>query len=347
MREIGSEFWSTETQKQDIRFFLSGRTALDFIIGDILTEGNISAVHMPSLCCHSMVEPFLRNSIPVVFYDVFFEDGVLKCSIPPLQKTDVFFYIKYFGYENQATGDLARIKNSGCTIIEDTTHSWLMDERKSDKSNFADYSFASFRKWTGLVGVASAEKARGKFSVSQQTVFHQEYETLRKQAQSEKQLYLETMTGSKQSFLDKFAAAEDLLDKDYADYMPALESLSALFCLDKGEIIQKRRKNAEVLLNEISDIPNIVPIFKILGNNDVPLCVPILVDKAKRNDLRKHLISNQIYCPVHWPLSSLHETISERATEIYNAQLSLVCDQRYDVEDMKRMAECIRTFFEV
>lgn len=347
MREIGSEFWTTETQKQDVRFFLSGRTALDFIIGDILTEGNISAVHMPSLCCHSMVEPFLKNNIPVVFYDVFFEDEILKISVPQVQSTDVFFHIKYFGYENQKTGDLSLIKNSGCTVIEDTTHSWLMYEQNSDESDFADYSFTSFRKWTGLVGVASAEKTSGKFSIPQKTIFNQEYETLRKQAQIEKQQYLETLTGSKQCFLDKFAAAEDLLDRDYAGYMPSPESLSALFCLDKAEIIRKRRENAKVLLNAISDMPDIVPLFKTLGDNDVPLCVPILVDEAKRNDLRNHLISHQIYCPVHWPVSSLHKTISEKATEIYSSQLSLVCDQRYDTEDMKRLTECIRTFFEV
>ncbi len=347
MREIGSEFWTTETQKRDIRFFLSGRTALDFIVGDILTESSISAVHMPSLCCHSMVEPFLKNNIPVIFYDVFFEDGILKISVPRLQKTDVFFHIKFFGYENQATGDLSRIKNSGCTIIEDTTHSWLMYDQMPVKYDFADYSFTSFRKWTGLVGIASAEKVRGKFSVSQKTIFHEEYEALRKTAQIEKQLYMETLNGSKQCFLDKFADAENLLDRDYAGYMPSLESLSALFCLDKAEIIRKRRENARVLLGEISDITHIVPLFKILGDNDVPLCVPVWVDNSRRDALRNHLISHQIYCPVHWPLSSLHESISEKATEIYNSQLSLVCDQRYDTDDMKRLAECIRTFFEV
>ena len=60
--------------------------------------------------------------------------------------------------------------------------------------------------------------------------------------------------------------------------------------------------------------------------------------------LRKYLIEQQIYCPVHWPISNLHQ-ISERAKEIYHIELSLVCDQRYGKSDMDRMAKALNNFF--
>ncbi|MBQ9756840.1 MAG: hypothetical protein IJW15_00260 [Clostridia bacterium] len=347
MVEIGSEFWTIEPSKFDIRFFLSGRTALDFIIRDILAEREICTVHMPSFCCHTMIEPFVRNKIPVLFYDVFFENGILTASVPKIHSNDIFFCIKYFGYEKQEMGNLPEIKNSGCIVIEDTTHSWLMYSEKADEPSLADYSFASFRKWTGFTGVAAAKKENGKFLISQKCLINEEYEALRKDAQEKKRLYIQSFSGNKQDFLEKFSAAEAMLENDYLDYQPTAESISALICLDKKKIKNRRRKNAKILLDGISEIKGITPMFSKLGPHDSPLCVPVIIDSSVRDNLRRYLISQQIYCPVHWPLSPLHNNISGKAKEIYNLQLSLVCDQRYDTEDMVRLVKSIKSFFGV
>ena len=170
---------------------------------------------------------------------------------------------------------------------------------------------------------------------------------MRKVAQEKKKKYIESGFGNKQEFLDTFREAERLLDKDYIDYLPIPESISFFFNLDKNLIADARRQNAEVLLKGLKDVPWITPIFPKLGGNDVPLCVPVLVEDTLRNSLRKHLISHQIYCPVHWPVSELHGTISPRTEKIYNSQLSLVCDQRYDEEDMKHIINCINDFYKV
>ena len=74
MKEIGSEFWTTEYYAGEERFFLSGRTALDFIIRDITAEICVNKVFLPALCCHSMIEPFLSNGLSVNFYDVCLEN---------------------------------------------------------------------------------------------------------------------------------------------------------------------------------------------------------------------------------------------------------------------------------
>ncbi len=347
MAEIGSEFWTIESQQFDIRFFLSGRTALDFIIGDILTEREICAVHMPSFCCHTMVEPFVRNKIPVFFYDVYFENGILKSTSPHVCSDDIFFYIKYFGYEKQNMPNIEAIKNSGCIIIEDTTHSWLANDDNANIPDLADYSFTSFRKWTGFTGLAIAKKTTGKFLSHQKPLFHKKYEALRKEAQEEKLLYIQTSKGNKARFLENFSAAEALLEDNYLDFQPSAESISAFLSLDKNLIKSKRRNNAKTLMTEISGIKEITPIFDELGPDDTPLCVPVLIDSNKRDALRHHLISQQIYCPVHWPLSPFHDGISEKGRSIYLSQLSFVCDQRYDHKDMMRFAKSIKSFFEV
>ncbi len=340
--EIGSEFWTIESSGKESRFFLSGRTALDFILRDILAENNINTAHIPSFCCHSMIEPFVKNNIPICFYDVQYKNECLSASIPQINKNDIFFYIKFFGYENQNMGDMQKIKDTGCITIEDLTHSWLTYDKNP---SIANYSFTSFRKWSGFTGIATAIKTNGSFVIPQKKQLHEKYERLRKEAQQEKQIYIHSAIGNKQDFLDKFSDAETLLENDYLDYFPTIESIESLIGLDKNYIKEKRQKNAEVLLNSVSDIKSITPMFPKVGSHDVPLCVPVLISNSLRDALRKYLISQQIYCPVHWPLSSFHNNISDASKEIYSSQLSLICDQRYTAEDMSRIAQNINCFF--
>ena len=70
----------------------------------------------------------------------------------------------------------------------------------------------------------------------------------------------------------------------------------------------------------------------------------VLVPNGKREALRHHLIRNEIYCPIHWPVSGYHE-LNERTGYIYQNELSLICDQRYSVKDMNRIIETIKTFW--
>ena len=63
------------------------------------------------------------------------------------------------------------------------------------------------------------------------------------------------------------------------------------------------------------------------------MIVPIML--KNRDVIRKKLIDNKIYCPVHWPKPMGCNS------NIYDMELSLVCDQRYDIDDMKRIVSVI------
>lgn len=72
--------------------------------------------------------------------------------------------------------------------------------------------------------------------------------------------------------------------------------------------------------------------------------VPVLVPGGKRDELRRYLIKNEIYCPVHWPVSDYHR-LDNKEQFIYDNEISLVCDQRYTEEDMYRMVKKIKAFW--
>lgn len=344
MKEIGSEFWSVERVCSDTKYFVSGRTALDFIIQDIIKTKKLERVHVPSFCCYSMIEPFFRHGLHVIFYDVYCENGILKAELPLLSQEEVFFYINYFGYKNQCIGDLDKVEKNGCVIIEDATHSWLSDEEKMHSS--VDYQFVSYRKWSGFSGISVARKATGKFNIEYKKQEYECYDDLRRKAQYKKKRFIEFTEGEKIEFLQKFEEAEGLLEKDYINYTPSNESIKAFMCLDRFLIKEKRRINAQVVLDGIKQLKEITPVFKKLEIEDVPLCVPILLDASIRDDFRKYLISEKIYCPIHWPLSELHVNISDRAKSLYRRELSLVCDQRYGEADMMRLLGCVRKYFD-
>ena len=164
--EIGSEFWIEQEpenlfSERDGVYAISGRTAIDLILQDILKKRPVRSVYMPAWCCDSMIAPFLLHEIEVKFYDVSLEtrmtpkdhESSINYSLSNADSKDIFYLTNYFGYENTLLIEKVRqIKENGAIIIYDRTHSFLMEDEAYQE--IADYSFASIRKWMGVVGGA-------------------------------------------------------------------------------------------------------------------------------------------------------------------------------------------------
>lgn len=340
IREIGSEFWNDGPVKKNEIYLLSGRTALEYIIRDIIKNHDVESVLIPSYCCHTMIEPFVRNNISVRFYDVYFSEfGGLSVDIPSARKNEIFYYMTYFGFCHLNGADRAKLREEFTVIIKDNTHSWL----SKDNDCCADYSYVSYRKWTGFDAISCAKKINGFFSEFPKEM-NIRYSDIRKQAFSMKRTFMNSGVGKKQTFLKLFSDAENVLETDYVGYKPSTETMAAFLQLDTEYIVKKRQQNAKILIDGLKGISEIKLIFQSLQLEETPLFVPVLI-RENRDALRKFLIDNEIFCPIHWPKSNYHSKFSQRAEEIYNQELSLVCDQRYDFEDMERMVSCIKKYY--
>jgi len=345
VKEIGSEFWEVDLKKEDsfelgnnYKFFLTGRTALDFIIKDIKTTGKLDRIYMPSYCCYSMVKPFIDNEIQIEFYKVSFEKGKYTYEIDFETKCEAVLIMQYFGYCNrEALEIIKKLKKNGITIIEDATHSWFSQTPYSHKT---DYVFTSLRKWTGIPCGAIAIKQISTFNIPVPSTINHKYIRLGEYAALLKKQYIEKNKGCKEAFLKLFNQAESLIETDYRNYgLPNIYS-KIIKKLDYEKIKNARMQNAKFLIEELKNLKEIDIIF--MDDGDVPLFVPIIIQNEKRDDLKQHFINNKIYCPVHWPIIKSHKVPSK---EIYNNSLSLVCDQRYDISDMKRIIQCINDFY--
>ena len=336
-REIGSDFWEIPLSKQenhlfpeDTRWYQSGRVALGAILDHILTQRKIHTMALPSWCCETMVEPFVSRGIEVRFYAVTpDEQGRLCQQLPDPGWCDGILVMDYFGYSRQGA-----IPQGWGFVIRDVTHS-LFCGVPSD----ADYVYGSLRKWAGFWTGGFAWGNEPLPAPRQGLVDSDAYISLRRQAMQEKYRYLSGQLEDKR-YLGVFAAAESLLDQE-PEGAAAAEDLFSAFHLDVPFLRERRRRNAARLLDEVRPYA----LFPDIQEEDCPLFVPILLPEEKRNALRQHLISNEIYCPVHWPLSRFHQ-IADQERRLYGEELSLVCDQRYGDADMDRFCRKVGEFFE-
>lgn len=347
MGEIGSEFWKPGKQHigNEEKIYLCGRTALDIIVRDAMKTYGISCALLPSYCCHTMIEPFLLNNVTIRFYDVYVNgDDGLTADIPAPRKNEMLYLMKYFGDTDIKYEGDGKLLSGWAASVEDLTHSCFAAGYTSQ----ADYWFTSYRKWFAVEGIAAAGKRDGKLPEALRGR-NDAYYKLRSTAFSLKQRFMDGGNVEKQNFLDMFGQAEKLIEKDYRDFGAGYEEVYALFLfMDKVEDVrQKRRNNARILMDGLSTIKNIKRFANFQNDNKCPLFVPVIIEGEMRDSLRKYLIDKNIYCPVHWPLSELHKGISGRAAKIYCEELSLVCDQRYDANDMEKIINQIHEFLKL
>ena len=332
--EIGSEFWLDESlelrayslEVRGERYVLSGRTAIDLILQDILKKREVRSVYMPAWCCDSMLSPFQSRGVEVELYDISF-DGELHYHIDADKTPDIFYVTNYFGYENTIGEDIiAQFRSKGSVILYDRTHSMLMDDDVK-----ADYSFASIRKWMGVVTGAVVS------GIEPVSLKDYPYTATKEMAMKDKFRYLQgDKCIQKERFLNAFGEFGHKLVEDYRDY--AMDALS--FAIYKNTDLEamkhQRRANAQVLHEGLASLTfKLTPLSSKLSAKSSPLFVPVFFgSKEERDSVRKKLIENQIYCPVHWPKNNL-VTPWMAVNRIFDTELSLICDQRYGQKEME------------
>lgn len=341
MREIGSEFWlerePVATPHRDGCYALSGRTAIDLIIQDITKTREVRSVYMPAWGCDSMIAPFLSRGIDIKLYDIHLADSAdtaeIICDFCDFceNTTDVFYVTNYFGYENTLPIEtVKKFKEKGAIILYDRTHSFLMEN--DPYLELADYSFASIRKWMGVIGGAVVN------GVKDCQLKPCPYLECKEQAMRMKKAFIDGDNSiNKQAFLNLYGEFGHHLLEDYQNYEMDDLSYALYKTEDFAAMRHKRRENAKYLYKNLKD----VRFMGELTENTIPLFVPVFFETAEqRNAVRKKLIEAQIYCPIHWPKPA-QIPADFAVNKIYDTELSLICDQRYDLEDMTKMVEVI------
>lgn len=337
MREIGSEFPYCDSMKgigmkklniADEAYVFSGRTAIETIIKNI---PHMKKILLPSYCCDSMIEPFRRADIKVNFYDVNYKEK-LVVQLENYEEVDAILWCNYFGFAVNKP-DFSIFIAKGGIVIEDITHSFLSD-KAFDKCS--KYLVASIRKWGPVLSGGYCASTKEVLKNKPNRNPSQEFLILKKEGMLLKKEFLKrNQQIDKKGFLDKFAISNKWLAENYFNLTMDEESKNIFLCHDWELNRQIRRENAKVLYAGLKNHKGIDFLFKE-EEMDCPLFVPIIIKNNRRDEIRKKLIENKIYCPVHWPKPN-----DRCESNLYDLELSLICDYRYDVSDMQRIVSVL------
>lgn len=327
-REIGSEFHSESLDSgHGVSYpipgslVFSGRTAIETVLKEITWARKAA---LPSYCCYSMIQPFLAAGINVVFYPVYYENG-LKIELDIPKDTDIILWCNYFGFKVP----MPELTWFHGVIIEDITHSLLSKSSYNVRSN---YLVASLRKWEPIYCGGYCASVNGRIHFEPTNPPSQEFLRIKIAAMKLKQEYLLDIDKEKKAqFLSLFAESNHWLGVNYSELSIDPWSKKYLLSVDFERQKQIRRKNARILY---AGLENMVQFLFPLEDMDCPLFVPVMLHN--RNKTREFLSNNKIYCPIHWPKPD------ECNSNLYNHELSLICDQRYNEDDMERIVSVLK-----
>lgn len=331
--EIGSEFSNYKDDGlnfimpekiKDYVFTFSGRTAIDVVLKNL---PHIKKAFLPSYCCDSIIEPFRESNIEVCFYNVSYQNEFqIEMNIP--QDVDLLLWCNYFGYKNNMP-NLDYFIDRGGIIVEDITHSLYSQQKYDSQSHFL---VASLRKWGPLFcgGYCASINTLLQYKPIKQPLAS--FKDNKKLAMDLKEQYLIDKSNiKKEKYMALFSKCNKWLSKNYLNLRIDDESKKILFRSNNESIRDKRIANARCLHEGLKNNMNIEMLFDI-SDIDCPLFVPIIIKNGKRKYYQKKLIKNKIYCPIHWPHPN-----EKCESNLYELELSLVCDQRYSKIDMEKI----------
>lgn len=320
---IDSKLLSNKTELVELQYS-SGRSALFSILMHISKKSN--KILLPSYLCDSITRTVIDAGW---YYDFYQLDEFLHINIDSrlrLQEYDAILVINYFGAVN-LLDDIAAIRkeNTDIVIIEDDVQAYY-----ELNNSTAEYSFTSLRKWfpcpDGAI-IHTKDDLRVESIIcgkNEWAKYKLAGNILKGQAD-----FIEDSV-----LLPLLAKGEELLESGYLSSC-SNASKQIFSNLNVGQFAAIRKQNAFLLHCELEELG----ILHLYTNGSVPLFVPIFINN--RDKLRKRFFAEQIFTPKHWP--KINDILNGDSL-FYDCELSLICDHRYGLEDMRRQIGVIKRY---
>lgn len=329
----------------DCVFTDNGRAAMR-LVGEYLGSGEIL---MSDYSCLSVAFGF-QSPLKIVNYPIKDDYSPDLEAIERLitKDTRLICVNQFCGrlLDPETVDGLLRLKEKyGVLLLEDATQSIMSSPR-----TFGDFCTSSLYKWFPCV-------SGGVLYSRTPLPAEIKNRKLRVRAPHKRAYAMVLKALQVKGILDRQDLADPMFDQFEDDNreeallpiagMPALDRF-LLTCFNVENARRKRTDNAISVSRMIRyDMGIIQPVYDRLPDEaDCLLCYPIRVsDKARRDALKAHLEDNGIYAPGYWhlepPFGSYPESVA-----LSEKVLCLPIDQRYNEEDMQRVADVINRWQE-
>lgn len=278
----------------------------------ILQNRKPKKIHIPYYGCDVMLDVINKLDIETIFYDI--DDNLDPVEDVELEDDELYLYVNYFGLKTSTSKRLAGLYKNN--LILDNAQAFFekpipeIDTVYSPRKFFGvpdgGYVYTSTQSDSGM----ESDKSWSRGS----------------------HLLKRIDEGPQNAYEDYRSAEEELKNKPILRMSHLTEKI-----LESIDYInaKKKRINNYLYLESILKDTNEIKIP--LTGDAVPMVYPY---KTTDNTLRARLITNEIFVATYWPDIPVNiETI--RARETARDIIPLPIDQRYDINDLKRIGEII------
>lgn len=336
---IGGEFKIPLTnmekkETENYKLFASGRGAFAAILRKIIAGNNTlhkcGNVMLPDYLCSSITQVCIDEKIQYQFYHI--SENLLPDEedlLPKLGDNSIVLLISYFGMiDVKKIAERIKEHNPNVVIILDDVQNYYS---QYSESNFWDYRFNSYRKWFAVPDGAEAFCKSGFLDFPKTKNSFAQYKFSGNVLKNFSNWVEDTLC------LDLIKKGEEILDKDYNCECSKI-SKQLFPKISFEEIKVKRQENATYLHFELEKLG----IKHIYNSDRVPFFIPVFLEN--RDEVRKEMFKNNVFTPVHWPYES-DILNGQKKNKLYETELSLICDQRYSMDDMKRQVKVLGCTF--
>ena len=307
-------------EESDVFKYASGRAALYQILKYLKSEKGVSRVLLPDYLCSSVLVPVKTLELEYEFYPI---DEVLELEEEAFSKlykpSTAVLVINYFGLKDLSKQvSFIRGLDKDAIIIEDDVQAYY--EFKKPLGD-VDFKFTSLRK-TFAVPDGGLVKTKHLLPVTETPNTFGQYKAAASLLKS-----MREGNFNDQIYLEMFEKGETIIDSELECGM-SLIAEKLYGSLDEERVKVRRLNNAHhiVELLEKNGIKPLLPLIK----DHVPLFIPIVL--RNRDEVRKRMFQQEIFCPVHWPLEGMD---LKRGKVMAETELSLIIDQRYGQKEME------------
>lgn len=300
----------------------SGRSSLRLILRSGFKDKKFL---VPNFICPTIIEVLNQENVSYDFYNV---GADLTISLSGIQNKDfdVLYVIHYFGNKHE---NLEQINLDNKFFIADHVFSPHFEKPKNINNWIG---FNSLRK---ISNIADGSLLCSTVSLNDQLITKAEapFARLKYAAKNAKFEMLQSQNFSQDQAVFKLSQeAEDALNRQTDIYQISSGSLALIYGFFKN-INEEKKIRAE----------NYAELEKILTQKctepDTDFCSFFNLKVYKRDELRKWLFDRQIYLPVFWPGAA------GLTHELFLSIISIPVDSRYNINDMRSVAESILEFY--
>lgn len=330
-------FYDRPIRNVDKLLFDGASSSLRFIITKLNFRSD-EYVLLPSYLCPTIIENFNKMNVKIIFYSINYDFSInlvdLKSKLN--NKIKAIYFIEYFGmqHNDETIEFLKMMKSKGYMIIQDAVHTLYLNEY----DNFiGTYCFNSLRKYGPIDG--SILLSDVNFYLHNDYAYNVEYINTIMEARNEKYKYLKGEIGHEDIFLNEFKRAEKFYQDNKEISVLTLNKEKELEELNLEYIKKKRIKNFKYLYEFFRKKENVkIVTTKERIENNIPFSMIISINN--RDIVREKLFNKRIFCPILWDISECYhiENFQENL-EISKRILMIPIDQRYDIEDMRKLSE--------